>query len=88
MSVFKKSDVKSHLSPRNRKGIHLSRPASQPGTTGAAADESSAARSATAPEVENLAQQTSSTGLEIPSLESDPVLRPNPDLALSKSARP
>jgi len=88
MSVFKKSDVKSHLSPRNRKGIHLSRPSSQPDATGAAADESSAARSSTAPEVENLAHQASATGLEIPSFESDPVLRPDADSPASKSARP
>jgi hypothetical protein len=39
MNLTRKSDVKSHLSPHHRKGIHLYRPVSKLNPTGFATEE-------------------------------------------------
>lgn len=43
MSLVKKSDVKNHLSPRNRNGIHLYQPESLSDATGFAGEGSESA---------------------------------------------
>jgi hypothetical protein len=51
--IFKqKSAVKNHLSSRNRNGIHLHRPASQPDATGFSGEDSVRAESNTSIAVE------------------------------------
>lgn len=67
MSLIKKSDVKNHLSPRNRNGIHLYQPASLPDATGFAGDGSESAN----PQMKDLAKepfdQPALTQLDAPS---------------------
>jgi hypothetical protein len=66
MSVIKKSDVKNHLSIRNRNGIHLHRPASQPDATGFSGEESGRKDENLDHSVEESLKQPLSTGLETP----------------------
>lgn len=66
MSLIKKSDVKNHLVNRyrNRNGIHLQRPASQPDATGFSGEQSERADSNANVTVEEPPNGSSASGLE------------------------
>jgi hypothetical protein len=64
MSPIKKSDVKNHLSSRNRHGIHLHRPASQPDATGFSGEQSGRADPGTSDVVEKTPNLPSSGRLD------------------------
>jgi hypothetical protein len=68
MSLIKKSDVKNHLSNRhrNRNGIHLQPPASQPDATGFSGEQSERADSSATNTVEEQGNRPSASGLEKP----------------------
>ena len=66
MSLVKRSDVKNHLSPHHRKGIHLTPPVSQPDATGFSEDSLSVDMNG--PEQ---IQQPSSVALEAPVTSPD-----------------
>lgn len=66
MSLVKKSDVKNHLSPHHRKGIHLTPPVSQPDATGFSEDGSRTDMNG----AERI-QQPSSVALEAPVTSPD-----------------
>ena len=73
MSPIKKSDVKNHLSARNRTGIHLYRPESQPNATGFAGEGSESAHSQMKDSAEKSLDQPAPNQLDAPlnATESD-----------------
>ena len=64
MSLIKKSDVKNYLSNRNRNGIHLQPPASQPDATGFSGEQSERADSNANNTVEEPRNGPSASGQE------------------------
>ena len=73
MSLYKKSDVKNHLSPPYIRGIHLYRPVSQPDATGFS--EEGSAHPDTAPDhgIDESKGQPSSSGREIPTVNIESI---------------
>ena len=78
--IIKKSDVKSHLSPRRHTGIHLHQPASQPDATGFSGEDSGKLDSQAGLGIQKSSEQPASSALNTSSaaIESDlkPVLVP------------
>lgn len=66
MTFIKKSAVKTHLSTRNRNGIHLYRPASQPDATGYSGEPSVRAESNAIEVIEDNFSEPRSSGVEPP----------------------
>lgn len=60
MSLIKKIDVKNYLSSRNRKGINLYRPTSQPDATGFSGGEKASAKEKSKRSIGNANAQPSS----------------------------
>jgi hypothetical protein len=72
MSHIKKIDVKNYLSSRNRKGIHLYRPTSQPDATGFSSDETASAKVKSKRSQENAGPAQPPNGLNIGVSKSTP----------------
>jgi hypothetical protein len=87
MSFIKKSDVKNHLSSRNRNGIHLYKPASQPDATGFSGEQSGRADSSLGNVVETTPNLPSSRGQDTSPAQAQPDSNQLVTITESKSAR-
>jgi hypothetical protein len=84
MSLIKKSDVKNHLSSRNRSEIHLHRSSSQPDATGFSGGQSDSISSNAVEKMRNL---PTSSGPEIVPTRAQADSNHAVTLADSKSAK-
>ncbi|MGB7546260.1 MAG: hypothetical protein WBM14_00795 [Terracidiphilus sp.] len=69
MSLLKKSDLKNHLSARQRNGLHPFRPVNKPGATGFSEIEQGGTRANTPSFVEDFYVEHSSSGVSIIPIE-------------------
>lgn len=85
MSVIKKSDVKNHLSRRNRTGIHLYRPEVQPDATGFSGDGIGSAAVNSRNSAENTLMSGMSNGMNLPATSIAPNSSGSLELVVPKS---
>jgi hypothetical protein len=85
--IIKKSDVKSHLSPRRYTGIHLHQAASQPDATGFSGEDSGKLDSQAGFAAQKSSEQLTSSALNTPSAAIESGLKPVLVPTVSKSAQ-